>query len=205
MRTKNAKRLWPVPATLAVMALAAFLAIGILAVDGNQPVAAQDDADCEIMVTGEQIPGAEADNVSVGTVDPSPCVATGNMAMIEFTGPSGRPEADAKPIVLYVLVEDDKGDLEYYPNATYFQGNDGRNIEGSDDDSDMGSIETDDILRPQGFYAESDATSADMVEATSYTSMKVEVPLAEVQGGNYKAQSVTISVPGDFYIYTTSA
>ena len=49
MRTKNAKRLWPVPATLAVMALAAFLAFGLMATTGAQPAAAQDDPDCEIL------------------------------------------------------------------------------------------------------------------------------------------------------------
>ena len=41
MRTKNAKRLWPVPATLAVMAVAAFLAFGLMATTGAQPAAAQ--------------------------------------------------------------------------------------------------------------------------------------------------------------------
>ena len=48
MRTKNAKRLWPVPATLAVMALAVFLSFGLLATTGAQPAAAQDSADCTI-------------------------------------------------------------------------------------------------------------------------------------------------------------
>ncbi len=43
MRTKNAKRLWPVPATLAVVALATFLAVGLLATNGVQPAAAQAD------------------------------------------------------------------------------------------------------------------------------------------------------------------
>ena len=48
MRTKNAKRLWPVPATLAVVAVAALLAFGLMATTGAQPAAAQDDADCEM-------------------------------------------------------------------------------------------------------------------------------------------------------------
>ena len=47
MRTKNIKRLWPVPVTLGVMALAALLAFGLLAINGAQPVAAQDAASCE--------------------------------------------------------------------------------------------------------------------------------------------------------------
>ena len=41
MRTKNAKRLWPVPVTLGVMALAALLAFGLMATNGAQPAAAQ--------------------------------------------------------------------------------------------------------------------------------------------------------------------
>ena len=40
MRTKNAKRLWPVPVTLGVMALAALLAFGLLATTGAQPASA---------------------------------------------------------------------------------------------------------------------------------------------------------------------
>ena len=43
MRTKNAKRLWPVPATLAVVALAAFLAFGLMATTGAQPAEAQEE------------------------------------------------------------------------------------------------------------------------------------------------------------------
>ena len=46
MRTTNAKRLWPVPATIAVVALAALLAFGLMATTGAQPVAAQEAA-CE--------------------------------------------------------------------------------------------------------------------------------------------------------------
>ena len=53
MRTKNAKRLWPVPATLTVVALAAFLAFGLMATTGTQPAAAQDDADCEIFINND--------------------------------------------------------------------------------------------------------------------------------------------------------
>ena len=53
MRTKNAKRLWPVPATLAVVAVAAFLAFGLMATTGAQPAAAQDDAPACDCNTGE--------------------------------------------------------------------------------------------------------------------------------------------------------
>ena len=46
MKTKNAKRLWPVPATLAVVALAAFLAFGLMVTTGAQPAAAQQEDPC---------------------------------------------------------------------------------------------------------------------------------------------------------------
>ena len=63
MRTKNAKRLWPVPATLTVVALAAFLAFGLMATTDAQPAAAQDDPDCTI---GASISGA---NISLVPLD----------------------------------------------------------------------------------------------------------------------------------------
>ena len=53
MRTKNAKRFWPVPVTLGVMALAALLAVGLLVATDAQPAAAQDDADCEIYIDND--------------------------------------------------------------------------------------------------------------------------------------------------------
>ena len=74
MRTKNAKRLWPVPATLAVVALAAFLAFGLMATTGAQPAAAQD----EPCVTVDQD----------GMTDPSNGVCTpvtSSMAVIKLT------------------------------------------------------------------------------------------------------------------------
>ena len=45
MRTKNAKRLWPVPVTLGVMALAALLAFGLMATYGVSPALADNLAD----------------------------------------------------------------------------------------------------------------------------------------------------------------
>ena len=52
---KNAKRLWPVPATLAVMALAAFLAFGLMATTGAQPAAAQ-SAEPDVKIDPTRIP-----------------------------------------------------------------------------------------------------------------------------------------------------
>ena len=74
MRTKNAKRLWPVPATLAVVALAAFLAFGLMATTGAQPVAAQQDDPC---VTVDQAGDATP---TTGT-----CQVTSTEAIIKLT------------------------------------------------------------------------------------------------------------------------
>ena len=76
MRTKNTKRLWPVPATLGVMALAAFLAFGLMATNGAQPAVAQADPDCTIAITenGEEL-----------SLD-GECNISGTEATIEFNG-----------------------------------------------------------------------------------------------------------------------
>ena len=61
MRTKNAKRLWPVPATLTVVALAAFLAFGLMATTGALPAEAQSSADCDVAVEIAADGGCDAD------------------------------------------------------------------------------------------------------------------------------------------------
>ena len=72
MRTKNAKRLWPVPTTLTVMALAAFLAFGLMATTGAQPAAAQETTCATVAQDGTVTP----DNM---------CSVTGNVANIKLT------------------------------------------------------------------------------------------------------------------------
>ena len=80
MRTKNAKRLWPVPATLAVMALAAFLAFGLLATTGAQPAAAQDDPDVKLT------PPGTAGQLDTDDIDPDSISIAGRQALFEFSG-----------------------------------------------------------------------------------------------------------------------
>ena len=107
MRTKNAKRLLPVPATVAVVALAAFLAFGLMTTTGAQPAAAQDDADCT--VTADTPPVAEA------------CVAVGDTATVEFLGPvDGGDE-----LVRQILIEDPSGSVRAYPFGTTYGADDG--------------------------------------------------------------------------------
>ena len=75
MRTKNAKRLWPVPATLAVVALAAFLAFGLMATTGAQPAAAH---------TGDA--GHCTDGIEYDHNPDVACATTGDSLDVKFTG-----------------------------------------------------------------------------------------------------------------------
>ena len=103
MRTKNAKRLWPVPATLGVVALAALLAFGLMATTGAQPAAAQSDPDCEITVSADG---------NTATLPTGGCDAVGDTATVQFTGDAAATE-DA---MLSLLIEDKAGTITAYPN-----------------------------------------------------------------------------------------
>ena len=105
MRTKNAKRLWPVPVTLGVMALAALLAFGLMATTGAQPAAAQEDPCITIPNTGATTPAGDDCNVS------------GTSAVIKFTGlASGTDEFS-----FYVYGADvgDGNPVAYQPSTEY--------------------------------------------------------------------------------------
>ena len=175
MRTKNAKRLWPVPATLAVVAVAALLAFGFLAVNGAQPAAAQ-EADCTvtIMTSGN----ADTDGVDIA-IDAVSCDANGDTATIKLVGPANRPGANAGPIAVYVLAEDDDGSEDIYPNGTFWQAVDGTNNE-----------------RERGTFYDGE-TGTDEEMATSYAGQNVTVPRAVQQGTKYVAQSTIVTVGGE--------
>ena len=93
---------WAVPG-LAAVALAAFLAIGLLATHGVQPVAAQDSADCTV------------DATSATDIPDEACSVTGSAATVEFTGPTGAPLVTDTPRVLHLFIEDESGGLKVYP------------------------------------------------------------------------------------------
>ena len=84
MRTKNAKRLWPVPATLAFVAMAAFLAFGLMATIGAQPAVAQ-SAPC-VTVTEA---GDTAGNPDNAVENDAACDVTGSQALIKLSNNSG--------------------------------------------------------------------------------------------------------------------
>ena len=75
MRTKNAKRLWPVPVTLGVVAVAALLAFGLMAVTGSQPASA-DAGDA----------GHCTDGVEYNHTQNITCTTTGDSLDVKFTG-----------------------------------------------------------------------------------------------------------------------
>ena len=176
MRTKNAKRLWPVPATLGVMALAALLAFGLMATTGAQPAAAQ-DANCTVPITT----GGSGDLVQIE--EDVTCSAMGDEATIKFTGPGGNP-SDAEDIEVYVLVQDNKGDLSFYANSDVWQAEDATvNVGGATVERERGTFYTDRI----------EATEA---KPTKYAEHNITVPLAKREGGRWVAQSITITVQG---------
>ena len=201
MRTKNRKRIGPVPiALVAVFALAAFLSVGLLLVNtGGQPAEAQDGVDCTFTVdggtsvsNGVQTGAITAINNVAGTAitatSAGQCATTDEMATVAFKGPSTRPGGSDRPATIFVLSEDDNGDVVYYPAGTYYQ------IATNSGDDQPG-----DVIRGAGFYTED--TQADEVEPVRYSLQEVEVPLAALKGAGYAAQSVTIEVTGDFYIF----
>ena len=178
MRTKNAKRLWPVPATLTVVAVAAFLAFGLMATTGTQPAAAQ-DADCTVTIATVANEGANADGLSIaGDVV---CDANGDTATIKLVGPADRPAATAGAIAVYVLAKDNDGSEDIYPAGATWQA-----VEPVTGDRERGTIYTTSSL--------SDATEA---MATSYAGQNVTVPRAVQQGTKYVAQSTIVTVQGE--------
>ena len=116
MRTRIAKRLWPVPVTLGVMALAALLAFGLVATNGAQPVEAQGH-DCEVTVTvAENGTPTVVDRTATDTG--SECAASGDMATVRFSGPAAL-QAAGQPDQLQVLVlyRDRNGRVDAYENG----------------------------------------------------------------------------------------
>ena len=108
MRTKNAKRLWPVPVTLGVVALAALLAFGLMATTGAQPAAAQDDADCELtfLVSGELDTDVHDSPQAIA------CEAMGDSATVAIKGPLATLPATVPSVRL--IIEDSSGALEAF-------------------------------------------------------------------------------------------
>ena len=78
MRTKNAKRLWPVPATLAFVALAALLAFGLLTTTGTQPAAAHDPAGTAVAPAASDMCHAQVNTGGNDRVGAGSCTTAAN-------------------------------------------------------------------------------------------------------------------------------
>jgi hypothetical protein len=101
MRTKNAKRLWPVPATLAVVAVVALLAFGLMATTGAQPATAQDDPDCTVenaaIVTTGDTPTADTPAIA----NAIPCSTSNASAVVALEGNPGQEDVDEATVWVY--------------------------------------------------------------------------------------------------------
>ena len=193
MRTKNAKRLWPVPATLAVMAVAAFLAFGLMATNGAQPAAAQ-DADCTVTISigggGDAVQISTAQDTDTQTTGTQiECDAAGDTATIKFTGPGDNP-GELDEIDVYVLVEDKSGSLSFYANTDVWQS---QNV-----DVTVGG---DEMTRKKGTFYTADGSTATEAKPTKYFEHDIEVLRAKRQGGRFVAQSTEITVKGEGTIH----
>ena len=188
MRTKNAKRLWPVPATLAVMALAAFLAFGLLATTGAQPAEAQDDPDCTVNVT---VPATGDPGVTVvddfDTDGSLHCQAKGDTAAVAFTGPPAPGAAvDDEAGKVEVLIQDDSGPIRAYIT--------GQVVYAADNGYQITAVGA-----TAGLGTQDDEAPAPM----RWRHMEVTIPLPERDVAlQYEAHSTIIMVGGDVYIYT---
>ena len=106
MRTKNGKRIGPVPITLvAVFALAALLSAGLLLAPNGAPTAEAQENTCEVEVAA----GAEPTITLPGS-----CDILGNTATIKFNGADGSDDDQT----LSLLIQDNNGPITAYPNGT---------------------------------------------------------------------------------------
>jgi hypothetical protein len=175
MKTKNRKWIGPVPiAVVAALALAAFISMGLLlAPNGVQPAAAQ-DADCTV------------DATSLASVS---CSTTNSMATVKFTG-SPVFSAMGTPTKVDVLVADRSGSIRaYLSNHVAYDSSDDNRYE----------LTADGATAVGGSATAGDAAPAPM----RFRTQTVSVPAAtRGSDGNYIAQSTTISVGGNVYLYT---
>ena len=177
MRTKNAKRLWPLPATLTVVALAAFLAFGLMTTTGAQPAEAQDDP-CVKVTPGEGgTPTAIAGNDNAEGADG--CDSSSSEAIIEL---AGGDETGATNTTSYVVYGADISGAStgastgvYPPDTSY-----------GDHDNDADT--------PPVFFREVDGTD---VEVSPLSAVPVTVDPATVDtAGEAVASKETVTVTG---------
>ena len=185
MRTKNAKRLWPVPVTLGVMAVAALLAFGLMATNGAQPAQAQADP---------------CFTVETDTTGAEPCSVTGAEATVKLTGVEGVTGQDTKYFVYYPVSSGE--DATLYPPGTQY-------LDGVDHDESSATPEV------TGFFDSADMSAENPpkeVAPIKFAYKAITLGVA-VQGaeGTPVPQSDTVTVMGDptdekiVYVYRGTA
>ena len=120
MRKKIGKRIGPVPiALVAVFALAAFAAIGLLATTGVQPAEAQSSTDCSVFAAEKTI---DDEAVGANASHPDPCAVPGTEANIKFEGVLPSPQAGSITFFVYGVDvgEGDEAVAYYPPDTRYF-------------------------------------------------------------------------------------
>ena len=122
MRTKNAKRLWLVPATLTVVALAALLALGLMATTGAQPAAAQSDDPCVTVMAASGAVNNQTPTTlttALNAEDEPGCNSAVTPAVIELTGQITQGADDVSNFVIYGSGIGGSGTQVYPPNTKY--------------------------------------------------------------------------------------
>ena len=181
MRTKNAKRLWPVSATLTIVALAALLAFGLMATTGAQPAAAQDEPCFTVVPT---------------TSDAQTCSVTGTDATVKFNGVEALAETtntttNTTTYNVYYPVASG-GDVTLYPIGSAYS------LYDHDGDGNTTAI--------TGYNDANDNT----VTPTRYAFVRMEITGAKQGASGPQTQSETIMVSGSLagqlvvYVYSGS-
>ena len=173
MRTKNAKRLWPVPATLAVVAVAAFLAFGLMATTGAQPAEAQDDPCVKVTPGTGGTPTATTTNDNAEGDDG--CDSSSSEAIIELAGDEDTAATNTTSYVVYGTDISGSSTGVYPPGTSY-----------GDHDSDADT--------PPVFFRDVDGTD---VEVSPLSAVAVTVDPATVDtAGEVVASKETVTVTG---------
>ena len=184
MRTKNAKRPWPVPAALAVVALAAFLAFGLMATPGVQPALADDGGHVTVELDDHSDIDCHVHILGVDTTD-NTCSVSGTSAIITFVGTHEEATStDTNKTSYYVYYPVASGeDIQAYPPGVSYGDHDG--------DGD-GTANT-----PSTFYTGSTGPNAVPVGISKFGYALIEIEAAKRGPSGVQAQLETLTVSGE--------
>lgn len=173
-------RIGPVPITLvAVLALAAFLSVGLLLVPNGAPTAEAQDADCTVNLD------ADGTVTDTGTID---CKSPGGSVLIAFKGPETVVADDAPKMQL--LIQDSSGQIRAYPNG-YVDYDAIANRYQITADGAAGGLGEDDAVAPAPMR---------------FKYMELEVPQRKrnLSTLEWESGSTNLTAKGDVYIYAAT-